>query len=98
MRSLPCLIGQANLAHSVGDASSGKRVDGFHIITGWQNDIIRRQVPIIFFGVWSCVIAWKLASEGWDTTLAFGNFIAALLTLVYTQAEYNRRESYADAY
>lgn len=60
---------------------------GLHIAVGWDSEFIARTFPIAFFGIWVCVIAWKLWVGGWDTALALGNLIASLLALIYTQAQ-----------
>jgi hypothetical protein len=66
---------------------------GIQFILGWEWDRINHEVPLkmawTFLGlavIWLCVIVWGLPRGDWETAMAFGQLLAASVSLLFLYA------------
>jgi hypothetical protein len=72
---------------------STDELPGIQFILGWEWDRITYEVPVgmawIFLGlavIWLCVIAFGGSVGDWQTAMAFGQLLAASVSLLFLYA------------
>jgi hypothetical protein len=63
---------------------------GIEFTLGWQKDRIASEVPVgiawLWFSlaiIWLCVIIWGGSAGDWATAMAFGQLLAASVSLIF---------------
>ena len=69
------------------------RLRGIEIVMGWQFDRIIAELPLYitwtWFSlafIWFAVVIWAGATKDWSTAMAFGQLLAASVSLIGLQA------------
>lgn len=69
------------------------KLKGIEISVGWQFDRIISEVPVsatwtwfYLALIWATVIAWEGTTDDWGTAMAFGQLLAASISLIMVHA------------
>lgn len=69
------------------------KLRGIEIAVGWQFDRIVSEVPVsvtwtwFFLAlIWAAVIVWEGTADDWGTAMAFGQLLAASISLIMVHA------------